>query len=69
MEHIASQYKGRAYVFADHDKSETGEKSAQATGFPYCMSPVIGEDANDLHMRAGLMAVCQLLMEVRRRRP
>lgn len=67
LELIAPQLKGRAYVFADHDKSGTGEKSAQATGLPYCMSPVMGEDANDLHARAGLFAVCQLLMEVRRR--
>ena len=67
LESIARQIKGRAYVFADHDKSGTGEKSAQATGLPYCMSPVMGEDANDLHARAGLFAVCQLLMEVRRR--
>ena len=67
LELIAPQLKGRAYVFADHDKSGTGEKSAQATGLPYCMSPEMGEDANDLHARAGLFAVCQLLMEVRRR--
>jgi putative DNA primase/helicase len=67
LEFIAQQIKGRAFVFADHDKSGTGEKCAQATGLPYCMSPVMGEDANDLHMRAGLFAVCQLLMEVRRK--
>ncbi len=67
LEFIAPQVKGRAYVFADHDASGTGEKSAKATGLPYCMSPVMGEDANDLHARAGLFAVCKLLMEVRRR--
>lgn len=67
LEHVAPQLKARAFVFADNDKSGTGEKSAKATGLPYCMSPVVGEDANDLHARAGLFAVCQLLMEVRRR--
>lgn len=67
MEFIAPQVKGRAFVFADNDKSTTGENSAKATGLPYCMSPVEGEDANDLHMRAGLFAVAQLLMEMRRR--
>lgn len=66
LEFIAPQIKGRAFVFADHDASGTGEKSAKATGLPYCMSPVMGEDANDLHARAGLFAVCQLLMSVRR---
>ena len=66
MELIARQIRGRAFVFADNDKSGTGEKSAQATGLPYCMSPIEGEDANDLHARAGLMAVCAQLMAVRR---
>lgn len=67
LEFVAPQVKGRVIVCADNDKSGTGEKSAQATGLPYCMSPIVGEDMNDLHERAGLMAVCQLLMEVRRR--
>lgn len=66
IQFIAPQIKGRAFVFADNDESCTGEKSAQATGLPYCMSPVLGEDANDLHARAGLFAVAQKLMEVRR---
>ena len=66
LEFIAPQIKGRAFVFADNDASGTGEKSARATSLPYCMSPVMGEDANDLHARAGLFAVCQLLMNVRR---
>lgn len=66
LEFIAPQIKGRAFVFADNDASGTGERSAKATGLPYCMSPQVGEDANDLHARAGLFAVCQLLMAVRR---
>ena len=66
LEFIAPQLKGRAFVCADNDKSGTGEKSAQATGLPYCMSPIVGEDMNDLHARAGLMAVCAQLMAVRR---
>lgn len=65
---VAQMIKGvrRCYVFADNDKSQTGEKAAQATGFKYCMSPVEGEDANDLYVRAGLMAVCKLIMEARK---
>ena len=66
MEHVAPMVSGRVFVFADNDKSGTGEAAAIATGRPYCMSPEIGEDANDLHKRGGLMAVCKLLMEVRR---
>jgi putative DNA primase/helicase len=64
---VAPMVKGRTMVFADNDKSHTGEQAALQTGLPYCMSSVVGEDANDLHARAGVMAVTQLLMEVRRR--
>lgn len=58
---------GRRFVFADNDKSEAGDRAAQETGLPYCMSPETGEDANDMHARAGLMAVAQMLMRLRRR--
>lgn len=68
LEFIAPQVRGRAFVFADHDASGTGQRVAEATGLPWCMSPVAGEDANDLHVRAGLMAVCQQIMFVRRGR-
>lgn len=67
LQHVAGGLRGKRYVFADHDASGTGERCAQAAGLPYCMSPVEGEDANDLHQRAGLFAVAQQLMEVRRR--
>jgi putative DNA primase/helicase len=63
---VAPMVRGKVFVFADNDKSEAGEKAALQTNLPYCMSPVVGEDANDLHVRAGLMAVCQQLMAVRR---
>lgn len=61
---VAAQVKN-AVVFADHDKSGAGERAAKATGLPYCMSDAIGEDANDLHVRAGLMAVCALLIRLK----
>lgn len=63
--YVAPQVRGRAFVFADHDKSGVGEAAAKASGLPYCMSPIQGEDANDLHMRSGIVSVCQLLMRVR----
>lgn len=66
MVHVASLFKsGRRYVFADNDKSEAGERAAKETGLPYCISDRQGEDANDLHARAGLMAVQGLLMKAR----
>ena len=66
LEHVAPQVRGRAFVFADHDASGPGQRTAEATGLPWCMSPIEGEDANDLHQRAGLMAVCAQIMAVRR---
>lgn len=65
LEFVAPQVKGRTFVFADNDQSGVGEAAARHTGMRYCMSPVQGEDANDLHVRAGLVAVVQLLMKVR----
>lgn len=62
---VAQAVTGRAYVFADHDKSGTGQAAAEQTGLPWCMSPIEGEDANDLHQRAGVLALRQLLMQVR----
>ena len=66
LAHVAPLIQGKAFVFADHDKSGTGEQAAKQTGLPYCMAPEVGMDANDLHKSAGLMAVCQQLMKVRR---
>ena len=66
MVRVAPEVKGRAFVFADNDISGKGQASAKATGLPWCMSPVEDVDANDLHQRAGLMAVCQQILQVRR---
>jgi phage/plasmid primase-like uncharacterized protein len=64
--YVAQQTTGRRFCFADNDKSGAGERAARQSGLPYCMSPVVSEDANDMHKRAGLMAVCALLMKARR---
>ena len=49
------------YVIADNDASGTGEKAAIATGLPYWMSDVTGEDINDAHKRLGLFGCSQML--------
>lgn len=70
MVHAASLLKDsrqRRYVFADNDKSHAGERAAKETGLAYCMADRVGDDANDLHGREGLMAVQAKLMEARRR--
>lgn len=67
LEHVAPLIHAKACVFADNDpKSHQGEKSAKATGLPYCMSEVDGFDANDIHLKQGLMKVTQLIMQARR---
>ena len=67
--HVAQNSAGRLFVFADNDESQTGEKVAIATGLPYVMSDRVGEDANDLHQRVGVMAVAQKILDVRKRPP
>lgn len=66
MVRVAPQVVGRKFIFADNDKSGTGEAAAKETGIKYCMSPEVGEDANDLYARAGLMALCKAVMETRK---
>jgi len=61
LQHVAPQLKGRATVFADNDESGAGEAAARSTGLPYVMSPILGEDANDFHVRAGLFQLGALL--------
>lgn len=65
MVHVAPHVPGRKLVFADNDKSGAGERAAQATGLPYCMAPDIGDDANDVHVKQGLFAVCGLIQKAR----
>lgn len=66
MVNTASIVAGRAYCFADNDKPGAGQRAAEKTGLPFVMSETEGFDANDEHAKRGLMAVCQLLMKVRR---
>jgi len=42
-------------IIADNDKSGTGERIAKEIGWPYWMSDVEGEDANDTHQRIGVL--------------
>lgn len=54
-------------IFADNDASGAGQKAAEATGRPWIMPERIGEDANDLHRREGVLAVSKKVMELRRK--
>ncbi|HEY8879192.1 MAG TPA: hypothetical protein VIN03_16610 [Roseateles sp.] len=59
--HVATQLSGELFVFADNDESGAGKRAAIETGRPYCMSGEVGEDANDLHKRAGLFKVASCM--------
>lgn len=49
------------YVIADNDASETGLKAAKATGLPYWMSSITGQDINDYHQAHGTFKTSQAL--------
>jgi putative DNA primase/helicase len=65
MVQVAGQIPGKRFVFADNDASETGAKSAEATGLPWTMADTVGWDANDLHKKSSLWAVVKKIMDLR----
>ena len=60
--HVASQIATPAIVFSDNDESGAGLRAAERTGLPYCMSPVVGFDANDMHKHEGIFTVASLML-------
>lgn len=67
--HVAQQLQAERQavaVFADHDASGAGERAARHTGAPWVMSPLQGEDANDMHQREGVFRVANLMLSVGR---
>ncbi|NZA01200.1 hypothetical protein H0I39_04415 [Ottowia beijingensis] len=61
LKYVASVVHGVRLVFADNDASGTGERVARETGLPYCMAPVVGWDANDMHIKQGVFALADLV--------
>ena len=60
MKKIAATLPG-GYVIADNDLSGTGERVAKEIGWPYWMSPEVG-DCNDHHLREGLFKTGQSIL-------
>jgi len=53
----------KGYVIADNDVSGTGERVAKEIGWPYWMSPEVG-DCNDHHLREGLFKTGKSILSV-----
>lgn len=66
LQYVAERISGNRVVFADHDASGTGQRAAEATGLRWVMSPLEGEDANDLHQRAGIWDLVKLVKNVKK---
>jgi putative DNA primase/helicase len=64
LQYVAERIPGNRFVFADNDVSRTGQRVAEATGLPWVMSPVEGEDANDLHQRAGVWELINVIKSI-----
>ena len=62
---VADQIQGKRFIYADHDESQTGQKSAESTGLPWTMSDTMGFDANDDHKKGGLFSVVKKIMDLR----
>jgi len=58
---VADKIGGARFVVADNDASETGRKAAEATGLPWTMPTITGQDFNDLHQSEGLVGCVKLL--------
>lgn len=67
LKRIAEALPG-GFVVADNDQSGTGERVARETGWPYWMSDVVGEDANDYAQRRGVFALAMGLKGVMQQR-
>ncbi len=63
MKRVAEALPG-GVVLADNDASGTGERVAREIGWPYWMSDVVGEDANDYSVRAGVFALAMGIKRV-----
>ena len=61
---VAANLPG-GYVIADHDASGTGERVAKEIGWPYWMSPELG-DCNDHHLRDGIFRTGQSVLKLLR---
>ncbi len=64
---VAQATKGPGrMVFADHDKSGTGQRFAEQTELPWTMAPDEFFDANDFHQKYGAIKLRSLILKMRK---
>ena len=63
MEEVARSIPD-GFIVADNDPNGIGEKAARNTGKKYWISPTIGEDFNDYHLRNGLFQAALSLKKI-----
>lgn len=56
-------------IIADNDANGVGERAARNANKPYWISPTIGEDFNDYHLRCGLFQAASSLKKVLLHKP
>ena len=62
---VANILTGRKFIFADNDSSKTGETAAKSTGCKWTIADEIGDDANDIHRKQGLLALMRKIIDCR----
>lgn len=63
MKKIAETLPG-GFVVADHDASQTGQKTAQEIGWPYFLPPEEGTDFNDFSQKVKIFKASQALAKL-----
>jgi putative DNA primase/helicase len=68
LQEVARSVTG-GIIVADNDANGVGEKAARDTGKPYWISPAVGEDFNDYHLRNGIFQAALSLKKILLRAP
>ena len=61
---FVSRNIGNGIIIADNDPNSVGEMTAKKTGKPYWISPTIGDDFNDYHVKVGNFKASQSLKKL-----
>lgn len=68
LQEVARSVSG-GIIVADNDANGVGERAARDTNKPYWISPTVGEDFNDYHLRCGIFQSTLSLKKILLRAP